>query len=163
MDSPTRKTARRRWQIPAPVTLIAIALCLVLRENFPFSHLPMYSNLSNSTSYIYVADKEGQPIPIETLTGRRTGSLKKLLRTNLTPAIELSKAEGTFSGEELMTAEQRRPAGDATLRDMLDDLEPRRRENLDPYRPLQLYQVYVHIDGHEIIYGEAELIGAESP
>jgi hypothetical protein len=56
-------------------------LCLVLRENYPFSHFPMYGNPSDDVYYLWLADAEKQPLPVATLTGKTAPKLGKMLRT----------------------------------------------------------------------------------
>jgi hypothetical protein len=57
--------------------LVITLLCLVLRENYPFSHFPMFSSFSSRTYYIYLADAQGTA-----LKGREFGlsnsDLKKI-------------------------------------------------------------------------------------
>jgi hypothetical protein len=61
-------------------------LCLVLRENYPFSHFPMYSSFSNETYFLYLMDAAGQPIAT-TRFGLSSSTLKKIFdrqrRSNL--------------------------------------------------------------------------------
>lgn len=57
------------------------ALSLALRENYPFSHFPMYGNPTPVSQYYNLADADGKPLPIETLTGKTDPQLGKMLRT----------------------------------------------------------------------------------
>jgi hypothetical protein len=43
--------------------LVMTLLCLVLRENYPFSHFPMYASFSKKSYYLYLADAKGDEIP----------------------------------------------------------------------------------------------------
>jgi hypothetical protein len=54
-----------------PLTTLAIFVAgsLLLKENYPFSHFPMYSSPTAPRAYYMVTDREGQPLPIATLTG----------------------------------------------------------------------------------------------
>ena len=54
-----------------PLTTLAlfVAVSLVLKENYPFSHFPMYSSPTAPRAYYMVTDSGGQPLPISTLTG----------------------------------------------------------------------------------------------
>ena len=40
--------------------LVMVLLCLVLRENYPFSNFPMYSSSGKHTYYLYL-DRRGWP------------------------------------------------------------------------------------------------------
>ena len=35
--------------------VVLTAFSLILKENYPFSHLPMYSSFSNYTYYVYIS------------------------------------------------------------------------------------------------------------
>ncbi|HEY2712446.1 MAG TPA: hypothetical protein VGI60_08025 [Chthoniobacterales bacterium] len=74
------RTTRCKW------LLLVTVLCLVLRENYPFSHFPMYSSFSNETYFLYLTDAAGQPIATTRL-GLSSSTLKKIFdrqrRSNL--------------------------------------------------------------------------------
>jgi hypothetical protein len=74
------RTTRCKW------LLLVTVLCLILRENYPFSHFPMYSSFSNETYFLYLRDAEGQPIATTRL-GLSSSTLKKIFdrqrRSNL--------------------------------------------------------------------------------
>ena len=86
-------------------------------EFYPLSSFPMYSRFSENPVVVYVADAEGRPLPALDAFGVRTSVLKKFYDGELR---ELKKRTGIPLGE--MTAEQKRPAGDATLRHLIDNL-----------------------------------------
>lgn len=69
---------------PKLILLIALpafcALSLALKENYPFSHYPMYGDPDPVSLYYHLADGEGKPLPIETLTGKSAPKLGKILR-----------------------------------------------------------------------------------
>ena len=54
-----------------------VLLCLVLRENYPFSHFPMYSSFSNQTYFLYLTDAAGRPISSQRF-GLSNSTLKKI-------------------------------------------------------------------------------------
>ena len=60
-----------RLVLHTPLTTLAIfvAVSLILKENYPFSHFPMYSSPTAQRAYYMVTDAEGRPLPISTLTG----------------------------------------------------------------------------------------------
>ena len=74
------RTTRCKW------LLLVTVLCLVLRENYPFSHFPMYSSFSDETYFLYLTDVAGQPIATTRL-GLSSSTLKKIFdrqrRSNL--------------------------------------------------------------------------------
>jgi hypothetical protein len=62
---------RYRLLLHTPLTTLAmfVTISLILKENYPFSHFPMYSSPTAPRSYYMVTDALGQPLPIATLTG----------------------------------------------------------------------------------------------
>ncbi len=79
-----------KWVCSTPITILALycVVSLLLEENYPFSHYPMYSNPGADRSYYIVADSEGQPIPIVDLTGITCPKVGKMYRKK---AVELGK------------------------------------------------------------------------
>jgi hypothetical protein len=51
-----------RWLRAWPWFAGSIVLGLTIKENFPFSHWPMYSNFTRQADYVYVVDGNGQPL-----------------------------------------------------------------------------------------------------
>ncbi|CAN5455271.1 hypothetical protein BH23VER1_BH23VER1_00200 [soil metagenome] len=86
-------------------------------EFYPLSSFPMYSRFSGNPVVVYVADAEGEPLPALTGFGVRTSVLKKYYDGELR---RLKRETGVLLSE--MTPEQKRPAGDATLRHLVDNL-----------------------------------------
>lgn len=84
--------ARKAWAFlkrsPIGALLIYTALSLLLKENYPFSNYPMYSNPSAERPYYTVADGNGQPIPVQKLTGITCPKIGKIYRKK---AEELAK------------------------------------------------------------------------
>jgi hypothetical protein len=63
------------------MALIA-ALSLTIRENYPFSHFPMYGNPnSRPVDYYFLTDGTGQPLPVAALTGETAPRIKKRMLT----------------------------------------------------------------------------------
>lgn len=65
-----------------PLTALAIfvVLCLIAKENFPFSNFPMYSRPSAERGYFVVTDGEGNAVPVGTLTGITAPQVGKAYR-----------------------------------------------------------------------------------
>jgi hypothetical protein len=55
------------WLRAWPWFVASIVLGFIIRENFPFSHWPMYSNFSRESGYVYIVNGAGQPIAAATL------------------------------------------------------------------------------------------------
>jgi hypothetical protein len=77
-----RETPWYRIFLHTPLTTLAIfvALSLIARENYPFSHFPMYSSPTAERSYFVVTDDSENPIPIGTLTGLTSAQVGKTYR-----------------------------------------------------------------------------------
>ncbi len=56
------------------------AASLLIKENYPFSNYPMYSDPDSSAQVYYLADAEGQPLPMYELTFVTSPNLGKILR-----------------------------------------------------------------------------------
>jgi hypothetical protein len=69
------------------------ALSLVLKENYPISHFPMYGNPSDDVYYHWLADAEGNALPIVSLTGKTAAKLGKMLRSYTQDRAKVLKLE----------------------------------------------------------------------
>ena len=62
---------------PCRWLLIMTLLGLGLRENYPFSHFPMFSSFSNRTYFIHLADADGRALRTRQL-GLSNSAMKKI-------------------------------------------------------------------------------------
>ena len=67
--------------------IVLIAVCAVfcgvslqVKENFPFSNYPMYGDPDPTSEYYHLADGEGKPLAVRTLTGVTCPQVGKILR-----------------------------------------------------------------------------------
>jgi hypothetical protein len=74
------------------------ALSLALKESYPFSHFPMYGNPSDDVCYHWLADDQGKPLPVATLTGKTAPKLGKII-----------KSQGDKRAEELKLSRKKLP------------------------------------------------------
>jgi len=56
--------------------LVMTLLCLVLRENYPFSQFPMYASFSHKTYYLYLTNATGEEIPTQPFAISNSGLRK---------------------------------------------------------------------------------------
>ena len=110
-------------------------------EFFPFSSFPMYSGFSPRPFVVYVADGDGKPFAANHEFLVRTSILKKDYERRL----KAIKKETGVSLEDL-TPEQKRPAGEATLRHLVDTLASQ-----TPPGPIQLWEIILTKNGGKII------------
>ncbi|MFT4548035.1 MAG: hypothetical protein ACI8XO_000037 [Verrucomicrobiales bacterium] len=149
-----------RQLAPISVAIGVTIVCLVVKENFPFSHYPMYSNFEDQTYYVWLADREGEPIPAQTLTYHRLGKIKKIYNDGLLDVREkVGREAGKKPRKRDLTLEQRRAPGDETLRWIYDNSRPAAQEILLGSAPLRLYQVDVRIEDNQVVEDNAELVG----
>lgn len=83
-----------RWLQAWPWFVASIVLGFIIRENFPFSHWPMYSNFSRESGYVYVINGAGEPIAAATLletAPRLRRQFERERRTELIRAKENSQ------------------------------------------------------------------------
>lgn len=148
-----------RQILPLSAGIIIAALCLLLKENFPFTHYPMYSNFEDQTYYVWVADRDGNPFPLQKLTSLRTGRLKKVYNNQLLDIREGAKTEEGKPRKRDLTNEQRQPAGETTLRWLIESSPPEALTEFARLSPIRLYQSNIRIDGNRVIEDEPELVG----
>jgi hypothetical protein len=56
------------WLRSWPWFVASIVLGLTIKENFPFSHWPMYSNFTRQADYVYVINGKGEPLATATFS-----------------------------------------------------------------------------------------------
>jgi hypothetical protein len=69
MQEPALRRPEYWWLAVVPL-LVYLVLAQALRENYPFSHYPMYANpTSRPLTFQFVTDGEGNPVKVGSLTG----------------------------------------------------------------------------------------------
>ncbi len=89
-DPPSR--LRRFFKNPLSPLAVFIAVSLILKENYPLSHYPMYSGIVKKTHYFYVADGDDNPIPTRENFGKSASAIKKMYGAHLG---DIAKAKDT--------------------------------------------------------------------
>ncbi len=168
---------RSRWlrRFPLPLFLIGVAISFVIieyppltvsyglgsesmkrAEFYPLSSFPMYSRFSDSPVVVYVADGDGVPLASLIDFVVRTSILKKFYDGELRRI-----KEETGVPMSAMTMEQKRPAGDATLRHMVEHIAP---PTAPTGQPLTLYELVIGFgDGEHGIATESTKVGEWRP
>lgn len=73
--------------------LIYVLLTQVFRENYPFSHYPMYSKPNSEELHLqFLADADGKPLPVVWHTGITPSKVAKLHANRLKKYHDESKA-----------------------------------------------------------------------
>ena len=97
-------------RIPFKLTIFMVIFMWFVKEWYPFSHFPMYSSFARHTSYLYIADANNEPLPMQTLFGVRTSNLKKIYKTELK---KIARSKGV--SESKLADEDKFAAGVAVL------------------------------------------------
>ena len=132
--------------------LVYIALSMILKENYPFSHFPMYSNPSTKPlSYFYLADGEGEPLRLLYHTGLTTSRLTKRVGN------EKRKYEkGDLKEEEIVAK-----AGVDVLR-FIRKMNAKRSKTRPLPEDIQLVQMRITLDGSESGFTEERIYVAQN-
>lgn len=77
MDLKSLPAAALGWLRRFRCLAVMVLLGLILRENYPFSHFPMYSSFSRRTYFIYLSNLAGEPRRTRDLSLSSSG-LKKI-------------------------------------------------------------------------------------
>ena len=82
----------RAWGVVRPlpirVFLIITATCILLEENYPFTHNPMYSALSARLRYYYVTDQNDDLVPFRQAFGYSLVNLMKKIKNRRAEAMQ---------------------------------------------------------------------------
>jgi hypothetical protein len=149
-----------RQLAPISVAIGLTVACLIVKENFPFTHYPMYSNFEDQTYYVWLANHEDQAIPVQKVTYNRLGRIKKIYNTGLQAVRdEVGAATGEKPRKRDLSSAQRRGPGDTTLRWIYENSRPEAQQILRDAAPLRLYQVDIRIEGNQVIEDPRELVG----
>lgn len=128
----------QRYQVMA--VMVAVAFLLEDRL-FPFSSFPMYGDFPDRTHYVYLADGEGRALPMHDLFGYRSTFVKRIYSRKVGGIVDDLEKAGEDPELHLLTVDQLRPAGDATLKWLVEN-DRRRAKKSGPPPALQL----VHVD-----------------
>ena len=132
-DSTSSLPARLRalWsRVPfRHMTALVIAL-FVIKEQFPFSNFPMYSNFDTEADVIFVTDQNDQPLPMDRVFKTGSAATKKTWKGEVALLVNPGKrdtndataAERAEAGRTVLAALVKRmrakeiPAGTTSLR-----------------------------------------------
>ena len=119
---------------------------LLVKDNFPFSHFPLYSSHRDTNDYFFLTDEREQPIPARKF---RIGaaSLKKIFNAE----IRAERKQGLKIGD--LTQERRAQAGRRTLEAISQTLS----RGAGRYRFLRLNHVSMRAEG-DSIQSESEVV-----
>lgn len=114
---------------PASILVWFCLFSLIIKEQYPFSHYPMYSGWSSRTHYFYIADKDG-PIQAKTVFKVSVPRIKKMYGGNNGTLDKVLEAQRKSTGNkkyELVEADYAE-AGRALLEKLRNGVPKKRLE-----------------------------------
>ncbi|MBL9113489.1 MAG: hypothetical protein JNJ83_00665 [Verrucomicrobiaceae bacterium] len=119
MSAPIPTRLRALWhKLPFPEMSVLVLALFIIKEQFPFSNFPMYSNISEEADVVYVSNQNDEPLAMKSLFRTSSGTSKKKFNTELK---KLTNPSGRNS--EDATLEERQKAGKVVLDALMADLE----------------------------------------
>ena len=155
----TSRTFLQNFRIWPFVLMLAVCgSSFLIGEQYPVTRFPMYDKFPDHTFYVYVGDKDGNPIPVHRLTGINTSKLKKPYDK------EINQRRKQLKKRKLeLTAEERRPAGETALRKLYNDAPAGGKAELDQHAPIQLFHVWIFSEDGKSVEKPAERIASYMP
>lgn len=126
------------WLKRFGLMLIAVVISLLIRENYPFSHNPMYSKFDPYTYFLHVTDENDKVLFFRDEFGFSAIRLKKVFSTNF------KKVRKDPATANLTREEHWRLAGESTLQQYHRQRRPR-IENPTPYETLKLVRTDIEL------------------
>lgn len=139
-----------------------VVFSLGVKECYPFSHFPMYSNLASGSHYFYLADENDDPVSVKLGFGMAASSMKKMYHSHLTPmaGVRSEEAGKRIKASELGPEDQAL-AGEKLFDYLMPRGEKRRWWRENHPKTLRLIRVDIKRSGKELsedarlIYGRA--------
>ena len=101
------------WQRVPFRHVVALTLALyVIKEQFPFSNFPMYSNFDSEADVLFIADQNDKPISLDAVFKAGSSTAKKAYKKELG---KIANPKGRDSKQS--TVEERHAAGEIVLGD----------------------------------------------
>ncbi len=145
-----RETPGFLRRIPFREVWVVVVLCLVIREQYPFSNFPMYSSLANQSIYHAVVNSRGELLPYVPTFRLRASHASKILETKR----KMLRKEGVPDAEAMNRA------GIELLEFLLDRSRPEKRDALRN-EGLQLFETRIFVANREL--QEKKTLIAELP
>ena len=117
------------------MVVFGVLMMLLFKENYPFSHFPMYSRNSEKTYLVYVTDESDEPVLFRLQFGRSIIRVKKVYDK----ARQRAEKDPKFEG--MAQEEVEKVLGESTLRQIVAEREPRVPEgDVKQYQVLKLWK-----------------------
>jgi hypothetical protein len=112
-----------RWLQAWPWFAASIVLGFLIKENFPFSNWPMYSNFQPESGYVYIIDGAGEPIAAAKLFESAPRLRRQFDRERKAASLRVRENK-----QEKSSAEIEREAAAQLLKRLAQRLPPGERE-----------------------------------
>lgn len=114
-------TLRALWlRMPFRHMIALVIVLYVVKEQFPFSNFPMYSNFENEADVVYITDQSDQVQPMQKLFGTKSAQTKKTYVGELARLTNPQKRDTNAA-----TAAERAQAGKTVLAGLIKRLRPK--------------------------------------
>ncbi|MCB1226231.1 MAG: hypothetical protein KDK99_10505 [Verrucomicrobiales bacterium] len=105
---------RQFWLwLPFPAMTLLTVFLFFVKEEFPFSNFPMYSNFDNEADVLFVTDQTDAPVPMDRVFRTGSAATKKTYKGEL---ARLVNPEGRDTKDA--TAAERSAAGQVVLQSL---------------------------------------------
>ena len=122
MSPPTSAALATIWQaVPFRPMLLLVLFLFFVKERYPFSNFPMYADLDEEASILYITDQTDQALRMASVFRTGSGTSKKMFKKELNV---VTKTAGRKLGEA--TAEDRAAAGRAVMATIVQRVRPNR-------------------------------------
>ena len=119
MASPITSRLRAIWAwLPFPEMTVLVLALFIIKEQFPFSNFPMYSNIDVEADVVYVADQKDAPLPMKAVFKTSSGTSKKMFNTEVK---KITNPKGRDSDDA--TEEELKQAGQIMMDTLMKRLE----------------------------------------
>ena len=109
------------WQrLPFRAMLLLVLFLFIVKERYPFSNFPMYSNVDEEADILYVTDQADRALPMDAVFRTGSGTSKKMYKKELNA---LTKTTGRKLEEA--TPEDRATAGRAVMATIVERIRPK--------------------------------------
>ena len=129
----------------SPLMTLAIfsIFSLLIKENYPFSNYPMYSNPTPERNFYMITDGDGKPLPLATLTGTTCPKIGKIFRKRCDErADELKRRRTDLPKDEIQAV------GMSIFKELREKAVGKKKE-LPP--KLQLMRTDITFEGGKIV------------
>jgi hypothetical protein len=113
---------RNLWErIPFQHMTVLVVALFVIKEQFPFSNFPMYSNFDSEADVVFIADQNGKALPMDDIFRSGSSTAKKAYKKELGKLTKIDKRDSKQA-----TQPERAKAGAIVLGDWYGNMKRER-------------------------------------